>query len=217
MGVASVLIPTSVTVALRCPQCGQLELTELSRFTLKHGDPQRIQCTCGRHLLTVGVRRRQVWVQVPCYLCDGTHIRHFAPERFWDPSLKQIACAETDLQLGVLGGEEAVVSYVRPGLSDLERIMDDGAFDDFFDDPAIMYQVLSQVQELNADGHLQCRCGSREIGVDIFPDRLELTCSACGRQRSVPAASEQDLDMLLCATHLEIGGDRSPQRSRRKK
>lgn len=211
------LIATSVTVALRCPQCGRLELSELSRFGLGRTGSQRVVCECGHHLLTVGVRPRQVWMQVPCYLCDGIHFRYYSPERFWAGGLKQISCAETDLQLGVLGDEQAVVEYVRPGLSDLERFMEDEAFDGFFDDPAIMYQVMNQVQELSAHDLLRCRCGSRDIGVDLFPDRLELYCVTCGRQRSVPASSEQDLDALMRLAYLEIGGEASPRRRGNKK
>ncbi len=199
------LIPTTVTVALRCPQCGRLQLSGLSRFALGRTGSQRVACACGHHLLTVGVRPGQVWMQVPCFLCDGTHYRYYAPERFWAPDLKPITCAETDLQLGVLGGEEAVAEYVRPGLSDLERFMEDEAFEGFFDDPAVMYQVMTQVQEMGAHGLLRCQCGSREIGVDLFPDRLELYCAACGRQRTVPAATEQDLEAVLRASYLEIG------------
>ena len=211
------LIATSVTVALRCPQCGRLELSELSRFLLGRTGSQRVVCACGHHLLTVGVRPHQVWMQVPCYLCDGMHFRYYSPEEFWAPGLKQIACAETDLQLGVLGSEDAVVDYVRPGLSDLERFLDDEAFDDFFDEPAIMYQVLNQVQELSAHGLLRCCCGSRDIGADLFPDRVELVCAACGRQRTVPACSERDLDALMRASCLEIGGDAPPRRRGSKK
>lgn len=162
------------------------------------------------------MRQKQIWVQVPCYLCDGMHFLYFTPEQFWSAELKQLACAETELQLGVFGGEQAVVNYARPGCSELERFLDDAAFDDFFDEPGIMYQVLSQVHDLSEDGNVACTCGNREISVDIFPDRLELYCADCGRQQSVPATSEQDLDHLLCATHLEIGGDRPPRRKHKK-
>ena len=41
--------------------------------------------------------------------------------------------------------------------------------------------------------------------MDLFPDRLELYCAACGRQRTVPAATEQDLEAVLRASYLEIG------------
>lgn len=211
------LIATSVTVALRCPRCGRLELSELSRFALGRAGSQRVECECGHHLLTVGVRPGQVWMQVPCFLCEGTHFRYYSPGQFWQPGLKQIACAETDLQLGVLGDEGAVVEYVRPGLSDLERFMEDDAFDGFFDDPVVMYQVMNQVQELGAQGLLRCRCGSRDVGVDLFPDRLELYCAACGRQRTVPAATEQDLEAVLRASYLEIGGDAPSRRRGHKK
>ena len=176
-----------------------------------------MECACGHHLLTVGTRPGQVWMQVPCYLCDGIHFRYYPAEQFWDTGLKQIACAETDLQLGVLGDEDAVVEYVRPGLSELERFMDDEAFDDFFDAPAIMYQVLCQVQELSAHGPAALplrQPGDRRRPV---PHALELICAACGRQQTVPAFSERDLDALMRASYLEIGGDVPPRRRGSKK
>lgn len=192
-------------------------MTQVSRFNLGRSGSQQLLCSCGHHQLTVGVRQRQVWLQVPCYLCDGLHFLYYTPSEFWGAGLKQLNCTETDLQLGVFGDPEAVSAYAKPGCSELERILGDAAFDDYFDQPEIMYQALSVVRELSEEGNVSCICGGQEITVDVFPDRLELACLDCGRHRVVPAATDEDLSWLLGASHLQVGGDTPPRRKGSKK
>lgn len=203
------IVPACTTLAIRCPQCGRLELTVLSRFALGKGKSMKVHCSCGHHQLTVGIRQKRVWFQVPCYLCDGLHFLYYHPELFWGPELKQISCAETELQLGVFGSEEAVANYAKPGSSELERLLEDDAFDDYFDEPGVMYQLLSQVQSLSEAGNLTCHCGNREIAIDIFPDRLELSCGECGSYETLSAVVDEDLEPLLLADRLEIGAERT--------
>ncbi len=211
------LISACTTFAVRCPHCGKLETTHLSRFALGRGGSVKVNCSCGHHQLTVGIRQGQVWLQVPCYLCDGVHFLYFTPDAFWHEELKQIPCAETELQLGVFGGESAVTSYARPGSSELERLLEDAAFDDYFDEPVIMYQTLSVIHGLSEAGNLTCTCGNQEISVDIFPDRLELSCPECGRHRGVSATTEEDLNHVQRLTHIQVGDDTPNRRKGHKK
>lgn len=211
------LISACTTFAIRCPHCGRLEMTAVSRFALGRGNSVRLTCSCGHHQLTVGARQGQVWLQVPCYLCDGVHFLYFTPDAFWKQDLKQIPCAETELQLGVFGGEEAVTGYAKPGCSELERILEDAAFDEYFDEPVVMYQTLSLIHSLSEEGGLSCQCGNQEISVDIFPDRLELSCADCGRHSTVPAMTEEDLARLQRLSHIKVGGDAPNRRKGHKK
>jgi len=212
-----VLVSACTTFAVRCPHCGKLEMTHLSRFALGRGGSVKVTCSCGHHQLTVGVRQGQVWLQMPCYLCDGVHFLYFNPDKFWCEDLKQIPCSETELQLGVFGGENVVTSYARPGSSELERLLEDAAFDDYFDEPVIMYQALSQIHHLSEGGNLTCTCGNQEISVDIFPDRLELSCPECGRLKGVPAMTEEDLARLQRLTCIQVGDDTPNRRKGHKK
>lgn len=190
---------------------------QVSRFTIGRSGSQQLFCSCGHHQLTVGVRKGQVWLQVPCYLCDGLHFLYYTPGEFWGARLKQLNCIQTDLQLGVFGDVESVASYAKPDCSELERILADAAFDDYFDEPEIMYQALQVVRELSAEGNVSCVCGGKEITVDVFPDRLELACLDCGRHRVVPAVTDEDLSWLLGVSHLQVGGDKPPKRKGSKK
>lgn len=207
------LVSARTTFALRCPKCGSLEMTSVSRFALSGTNSVRVHCSCGGHVATVQTRRGQVCLQVPCYLCDGLHFMYMDPKSFWDNEMKSILCADTDLQVGVFGSAEEVSGYVKPGGSEMERILEDEAFDDYFDDRQVMHRLLRRVQQMADSGEVACACGHSRAAIDIYSDRVELTCEECNRTRSLPAGSEEDLAALERLSSLEIG-DEPPARLR---
>lgn len=211
------LIPAHTSFAIRCPQCGRLEPTTLSRFAFSRDNQVRVACSCGSHKVTVGVKQGQVALQIPCYLCDGLHFLYYTPQRFWNSELKPVFCSETDLQLGVFGHEGEVDLYARTGGSELDRLLEDEAFGEYFDEPDIMYQALSRVHTMAEEGRLTCTCGNRQIAVDIYPERLELTCSSCGRRKTVLAGRQEDLEALDRMVHIEVGDDAPGRRKGHKK
>lgn len=211
------LITARTALALRCPQCGKLETHAVSRFAFSGGATAKLDCSCGSHKLTAGARHGQVWLQIPCYLCDGVHYLNYNARNFWDTRLKPVACADTDLQLGVFGPEDEVESYVRTGGAELDRLLEDEAFGEYFDHPEVMYQALSRVHTMAEEGNLTCSCGNRQISVDIYPERLDLSCPTCGRHKSVPAGTEEDLALLDQVRHIVVGDDAPSRRKGHKK
>lgn len=212
-----VLISARTTLALRCPQCGRMEMVALSRFELQEGAVIRRQCSsCANHLVTVARKRGQVSLQIPCYLCDGVHFSYYAPRTFWSDPLKQLACTETDLQMGAFGNPADVAAYARPGGSELDRLLEDTAFDDYFEHREAMYQVVTLVNTLADDGKVTCTCSSQQIAIDLFPDRLELTCTDCGSHRTLSAGKDEDLHALASVTQITVGDDKSPRRKKRR-
>ncbi|HLN60012.1 MAG TPA: hypothetical protein VK464_00575 [Symbiobacteriaceae bacterium] len=212
------LIPAHTTFAIRCPQCGRLETSTVSRFAFSGaGGSVKVACSCGSHKLSVSARAEQVAVQLPCYLCDGLHFLYFSPRNFWKGHLKPVACPETDLQLGVFGPEAEVEVYARTGGTELDRLMDDEAFGEYFDHPVVMFEALSRVHNMAEEGRLSCVCGNDHIAVDIYPERLELCCPDCGRRKTIMAARDEDLTLLETAAHLEVGDDAPGRRKGHKK
>lgn len=211
------LVQARTTVALRCARCGRLEMETVSRFEVRSGASVRVACGCGRHMMTVGFKGDQVYLQVPCYLCDGTHFAYYGRRDFWADDLKEIICSETELQLGVFGGESHVTSYANPGASELERLLEDRAFDDYFNHREVMYQTLNRIHSLTDEGKVHCKCGSSRIAIDLYPDKLELTCEDCESVRTLFAGSEEDLSALEGLPRIEVGGDKPPHRRGRKR
>lgn len=206
------LISTQAAFAIRCPQCGKLETATVSRFACNHGRSVKLSCSCGAHKLTAGSKRDAIWLQVPCYLCDGVHFLYFTPREFWGNDMKPVICTDTDLQLGVFGPEREVSSYALAGGTELERLMEDAAFGDYFDHPEAMCHALERVHTLAEAGKVRCCCGNRELSLDIFPEHLELNCPDCGRSRKVRAGSEEDLLTLDATEQIELGEEGPPGR-----
>jgi hypothetical protein len=201
------IIQARTAFAIRCPHCGKMETASFSWFDLGGGRSVKIACSCGTHKLTVGKKGGQIWLQAPCYLCESIHFLYYPVSQFLNESLGHLACGETDLHLGIYGDPETVESHIRHGGTELDLLLHDGSFAEYFDRPDVMYQVLSCVHSLGEDGKLTCTCGNREITLDIYPERLELTCESCGREMTVPACSEEDLLLMQRARRIQLGTD----------
>lgn len=201
------LVPARITFAIRCPQCGRLDDAAISLFDLSGQRSEKLLCSCGAHRLTIAVRKGQVRLQVPCYLCEGLHFFYYRPAQFWSGELHDVTCTVTDLQLGVFGDERAVAESDQQGQSELEHLLEEGAFEEYFDNPGVMYESLRYVHDLAEKGNLSCACGNRKVEVDIFPDRLELGCPDCKAQRTILAATEEDMVGLRRIRRIEVGSE----------
>jgi hypothetical protein len=203
------LVQTRVAFSLRCPQCGASECDMVSLFDLSGDRSVRLNCTCGTHKLTVAARRGTIWLQIPCYLCEQRHFVYYSVRELFAPGVHNITCAETDLQLGWFGDPGALAEFAHTGRSELDRLLEDAAFGEYFDSPTVMYGILNHIHELSEKGKLGCQCGSPKIGVDIYPERLDLHCSDCGGKRSILAATDDDLLRVKGQGRIMIGDELS--------
>lgn len=193
------LVTTKTTLALRCASCGRLDVHHLSLFDFSGGRTVQLTCSCGAHKLTIGQKGHQVWLQFPCVLCESTHFVYFPRGAFWAPELKQITCPESGMDVGFFGLERGSSGEPEPEgerVAGAEELVEEAGFDDYFDNPQVMYQMLNRLHGLAADGKLRCLCGNADVQVEVLPDRVELTCPSCGRWRPLKAESDQDLAKL---------------------
>lgn len=205
------LVTTKTTLALRCAGCGRLDVHHLSLFDFSGGRTVRVTCSCGAHKLTVGQKGHQVWLQFPCPLCNSTHFLYFPRGTFWSPELKQIACPETGLDVGFFGLDRELPGAPFPDAGfdstaeEAQELVEQAGFDDYFDNPQVMYEMLNRLHDLAENGKVRCLCGNPDVQVEVLPDRIELTCPSCGRWRPLEAESDQDLAKLDQFENLDIG------------
>ena len=187
-----------------CPKCGKAVVARRSKFALSAA-AVRMECPkCGESALEVqtdGVRFR-LWV--PCGLCGGVHQAECSAQELLEGRGIALSCPETK-QLCCYAGEESQVMARTEELAirvDKERSEQREAFTD----NVIMYEVLSELKDMAGRGGVRCACGSRDYGIRIHRDAVDLTCRACGGKLRLPAATDEDLDQLCCRMTLEIPG-----------
>jgi hypothetical protein len=109
--------------------------------------------------------------------------------------------------MGFVGEAADVVELVELWEGELEQeVLED--WSGYFDHPEVMYELLERLHTLAEADELMCVCGSSRIEMEIFPDRLELSCTECGREDTLLAIDEHDL--LKIQTLQVLRDDKDP-------
>lgn len=199
-------VETEKVLAMRCPECGRLELHRLQRFAIAPGESLDVKCSCGAVKLVINTRDRSEYrIKVTCVYCDGCHHQNMSGKQIWSAGgVIDLYCRDTGLELGHIGQDEAVRKIVSGREKELEVLVDEFGRDNYFHNSSIMYQVLSSLQQIAEKGTLYCQCGNYQIGVDIFPDRLELHCNKCDSVNIIYAETDEDLQVIQQLEEIEL-------------
>lgn len=199
------IVATEFTVAMRCPSCGKLEFHLISRFAFAGSNSHKINCTCGALKLIIGTKnRKQYWFQIPCVLCETNHLVYHKARQLWADEVTFIYCSDTNVELGFFGPEDKVHNVVDNYEHNLASLVDELGYDDYFFNPEIMFEVLNCLHDIAEEGFLYCECGSFQIEIDIFPDKIELQCKDCKTTSVVFAENEEDLNQIKGTKKIEL-------------
>ncbi|WP_238472674.1 hypothetical protein [Desulforamulus profundi] len=143
-------------------------------------------------------------MQIPCVFCETKHIREISGVRLWGQETICLTCPESGLELGFIGRAEDVEALAESLDTGLETLMDELVYDEYFNNPRVMHQVMQCLQEIADNGGLYCQCGNTRIEVDVFLDRLELHCKECDSINIVYAETEEDLKVIQQVDTIEL-------------
>lgn len=201
------IVATETYVVARCPMCGKLETHPLSIFRFAASQTVEINCSCGTTKLIMGTRnRKQFWVQVPCVPCENKHLHYYRGKELWADKVINLKCSNSNQILCHIGPKQEIMALAESMKEDLEAIMVELGYDDYFHSPEVMMEVLNCLHDVAEEGFLYCECGNCQIEVDILPDRLELSCNFCGSVSTLYAETEQDLELVRHMDVIELVG-----------
>ncbi|MEW8957760.1 hypothetical protein MHOCP_23860 [Moorella humiferrea] len=211
------IIHTFNVVAIRCPSCGRLEFRGFSLFDFGGDRMWQIDCSCGTPLMKMEKKKgRTFCLQYRCGMCDGLHLMRLTHGELWARRLLTLTCRETELDVGFIGPREKVQRAVQRHDRSLVEAARDLGYDDFFEEPEIMYQLLSLIYQKAEEGRVRCGCGNENIEVEIFPGHLKLRCQACRAEKTLPALTYTDLEQVEELQEIRLPG-RTRQRTRRRR
>lgn len=207
------LVTTSTTLALFCPHCGKLMYHDISLFQFAGSNSIDIYCECGEVKTTIVAKKHQQYLlHMDCVVCETKHLIPFSASQFWANEVMRVNCTDVTLELGFLGPRHMVEEAISKCQHELQDVIRDLGFDDYFVNPEIMYEVLNVIHDIAEQGELFCQCGASQIGVDILPEELELTCNVCRGVLHIPARNETDLNDIRNAGRIVV-----PEKRRRRK
>lgn len=199
-------VKTEIVLAMRCPECGKMGYHNIRRFAIPRGESLKIQCVCGAEIFNINTQdRSQYRMKLACVYCGGCHNQALSGKKIWsaDETI-DFYCAETGLELGCIGPEDMVKKIIKGRERELESLVDEFGRDAYFHNSSVMHEVLLCLQDISEKGNLHCQCGNYQIGVDIFPDRLELYCNNCDSVNIIYAENEEDLKVIQEIEEIEL-------------
>lgn len=198
------LVATQTMLAMRCPECGMLEYHRLSRFDFVRGSVIQIRCSCGGLKLAVTKKGKDYLLQVRCVVCESMHVRSLQGRLLWSGKVFELFCPDTGIELGYVGPLQRIKNLTKNKREEMGILFNELTAEDYFHNSEVMSQVLTHIFGLLEDGLLSCQCGNYNIGVEVFPDRLELRCPKCGAVSVVYAETEDDVNIALKTNELEL-------------
>ncbi len=203
------LISTDVLLSMRCPECGRLEYHSLSRFAFSSSKLVKIKCACGYVKVTINAKKRcnYYWMQLPCIICETKHLVRVPVAEVWSKDVTTIYCDETGMELACIGSAEKIKGSSN-AREEIEALVGNFWGDDYFNNSQVMYDILHHLHDVAEKGMLYCRCGNRQISVDVFPDRLELFCDNCETINTIFTKSNKDLEIISHVERIELTQNR---------
>lgn len=187
------IVATTTVITLCCPECGKMEYNAVSLFTFSRRNSIRLKCGCGAVLGKLrSSDRKTFYLEFVCGMCTETHMYTFSRNLLWTGAATPIFCLDTDLEAGFAGKKESIQTAMREMEQSIEEMALELGYDEYFENPDVMYNILERLYNIAEKGYLTCQCGSTDIEMEIFPDRVELQCESCTSVDNIPAAMPQD-------------------------
>lgn len=191
------LINLLTKIALSCPACGRLETEKINIFELPVGKLKKISCSCGAEKAAIKKKNdSQLQINYFCLHCNKAHKLLVSAHKFWhSKKIIPLSCRETGLNPGFFGPAALVDQEIQNEEKDLKLMAAELGFDDF-KNPDIMLKALDFIHDIAAAGDLSCKCGSNNINIELFFDKIQLICNHCGSRLNIAVVNQYDLKYL---------------------
>lgn len=188
------IIDSSIFIAVRCGACSKLETHEISIFQLQKGQYYKVDCLCGSYEYYIKTHDfKNIFFKIPCSCCDGQHVFSYRLREIMGSSVYFGACDVTREVVLCVGNKTHIEDKVEKMNQEIDNIMAELGYESYFHNADIMIEGLNRVHKIAEQDNLYCDCGSSDIDMNLFPDRIELCCLKCSSLSVIYTETKEDL------------------------
>jgi len=116
------------------------------------------------------------------------------------------SCATSGLDCCYVGEEGPVYAATARLEQAMDQVEEESDEHGMFLNEVVMQEVLEEIRDIARRGGVSCACGSKRWSFQLQYSAVELSCSECGAQMRIPAATADDIDDICCKTSILIRG-----------
>lgn len=192
------LIDMDVIIAYKCFCCGMFDFSNINLFKFHKHKNIMPKCRCeGTKLEIVEVAKNNYKFTVPCIACGAKHSFIITREDLTSKDIMVYTCPVTNIKQCFIGRDAAVREHVDNFEKELDVIIDDLGYDNYFANTQVMIETLNKIHDIAEQGDLRCQCGCNDISVSLLRKGIYLRCPQCSGNKFIPAASNNDLKKTI--------------------
>lgn len=152
-------------------------------------------CKCGEENILFRKKDKNTYnITIKCFDCEMEHSHSYSLKDLIDKDLL-FRCI-SGIGICFIGDDGLTDRFINDDES-LSKNFLELELDDYFKDFKILTACLNKVDRMMDSGKIYCNCGNHDINIDVFTDRIEISCLNCGSVQIIYAETEEDLDLLL--------------------
>ena len=212
-------------VAYHCPHCGMAVLGYVGEFALS-ADMLKIKCDCGKSALTVTYTNdKKIRLAVPCLFCENPHHFVVSQEVFFARDIFLLGCPYMGMDVCFIGkpaplqkalNESAAAlndffeknGLVLPALEEGEEEEPSRAQGEedapTFPDEQVYDVIHFLVKDLEAEGAVDCPCGTGPYETEITAGGIRVFCAECRAEYFFPVESVSAAEEFLSLNALTL-------------
>lgn len=153
-------------------------------------------------------RNKSLLLTIPCFACNEVHTYALRDKALWSEHVSVLKCPNTKMELCFMGKDDGVRKSVDNYEMQMDILMNEIGYDDYFINNTVMLNTVDKIHDIAERGNLLCQCGSREISMEMFYDRVELICNKCFLKTTIKACTNHDLKDTLKKDSIILCDDR---------
>lgn len=200
------MINTNLSFAIQCNRCHKTHINDITLFELKNNEYININCNCGEFKARIKTKNHKEYcLEIPCFACEETHIFKYSLEQLLKGNII-VRCLD-GVEICFIGNKSDLKEVLKKKENEFNKVLNNLSFYDYFVNSDIMIRIVNKIKKLEKEGSIICECGEENIGINLFPDRIEIKCLKCGGVQIIYAESQDDYNNLLYRDYIMIHKD----------
>lgn len=193
-------IKTDTAFGFQCPVCGNVQQYNINAFAISAGNGDIFCSSCKIRYANIA-KSTNYSVTAGCIDCGEPHTFKVKSSEFWQPQLKTFVCQMSGEVCFFIGGAKQVQDAMNSDFFAEDYEEKPLGIDELSED---FEEIMDHLDLLMQNGAVSCKCGGRQLAMDILWDKIVLICEDCGRSIELPIGTSEDINKLKKIKSIKI-------------
>lgn len=183
-----------------CPHCSTITVRDINLFDFSGNDACELPCAnpmCTQHPVAISAKKDKYAISVHCPICDEQHLYNIRKIAFWQKDFFVLHCTESGFGVLFVGDDQKIRAEIKEQEKLLNELEEDYAVSE---ELSIIFEAVEHINALARSDSIFCSCGSRNIAIEIYNDRITLFCRDCNLKKEIKTDRKSLEDLLKSST-----------------